>query len=93
MRKVENFNGNCLLQEMARMKQTVWWGGQGLGSPKSRLMCWGSQLKGWPSPGGEHPDITVPHPWGQMLKGSHVEGGLGLLTLWKLDTTKNTWGY
>ena len=56
-------------------------------------MRWGSRLKGWPGLGGEHPDITVRHPWGQTLKGSHVEGGLGLLTLWKLDTTKNMWGY
>ena len=56
-------------------------------------MLWGSQLMEWPRPDGEHPDITVPHPWGQTLEGSHVEGGLGLLTSWKLDTTKNMWGY
>ena len=100
MRKVRILNWNCLLQEMARMKRTAG-RRQGPGSPKqlsqakrpSRLMLWGSQLRGWPRPDREHPDITVPHPWGQTLEGSHVEGGLGLLTSWKLDTTKNTWGY
>ena len=74
-------------------------GGQGPGSPMqllqakwpSKLMLWGSQLMGWPD--GEPPDITVPHPWGKMLEGSHREGGLGLLTSWKLGTTKSTLGY
>ena len=75
--------------------------GQGLGSPMqllqvkwpSKLMLWGSQLVGWPRPDREPPDITVPHSWGQTLEGSHGEGGLGLLTSWKLGTTKSTLGY
>ena len=75
--------------------------GQGPGSPMqlsqakqpSKLMLWGSRLMGWPRPNREPPDTTVPHPWGQTLKGSHVEGGLGLLTSWKLGTTKSTLGY
>ena len=66
--------------------------GQGPGSPKqllqakqpSRLMLWGNQLMGWPRPEGESPDVTVPHPWGQTLEGSHVEGGLGLVNLMEI---------
>ena len=85
---------------MARTKRTAQ-RGQDLGSPmqllqakqSSKLMLWGSWLIGWPRPDGEPPDITVSHPWGQMPEGSHTEGGLGLLTSWRLDTTKSMLGY
>ena len=96
--KVENFIQNCLLQEITRMKQTAWWGA---GSRKSKATLAGKVAKQAHALGklaegvaqAQHPDITVPHPWGQTLEGSRIEGGLGLLTLWKLDTTKNTWDY
>ena len=42
MRKVENFNKNCVLQEMARMKQTAW---QGTGSGKSNATFTGKVAK------------------------------------------------
>ena len=100
MRKVEVLIKNCLLQEMARTK---WTAQRRAGSGKSNAAFAGKAAKqahalgksadGWPKPDREPLDITVPHPWGQMLKGSHIEGDLGLLTSWKLDTTKSTWGY
>ena len=42
MRKVENFNRNCLLQEMARTKWTAWWGA---GSGKSNATFAGKAAK------------------------------------------------